>query len=188
MERLYESIVTSRTYDIEENIMYPEKVSKERTYEEIRRLITQGHTLEIRDGISNVEVSNVELFDELYKPAKDETEVEEVDKTVSITDPTASIVLPDGRVVNVADIMSSIVQNESTGQPQYLPKAEELPEVTVPPIPTIPTAPELAENAKVVEEPVKVEEEATKEEEVKEEPVTEEKGKKNKSKKEEENK
>ena len=187
MERLYESIVTSRTYDIEENIMYPEKVSKERTYEEIRRLISQGHTLEIRDGISNVEVSNLELLDELYKPAKDETEVEEVDKTVSITDPTASIVLPDGRVVNVADIMSSIVHNENTGQPQYLPKAEELPEVTVLPIPTIPTAPELAENVKVVEEPVKVEE-ATKEEEAKEEPVVEEKGKKNKSKKEEENK
>lgn len=183
MEKLYESIVTSRTYDIEENVMYPEKISKERTYEEIRRLISQGHTVEIRDGISNVEVSSLELLDELYKPAKDETPVMEEDNSISITDPTASIILPDGRVVNISEIMSSIVQNEDTGQPQYLPKTEELPQINIPPIVTTPPAPELTENASVTE---KVEE-AKVEEEAKEETTTEGKNKK-KSKKEEENK
>ena len=188
MEKLYESIVISRTYDIEENVMYPEKVSKERTYEEIRRLISQGHTMEIRDGISNVEISSLELLDELYKPAKDETPVEEEDKTISITDPTASIILPDGRVVNISEIMSSIVQNEDTGQPQYLPKTEELPQINIPPIVTTPPAPELTENASVSEQPVEeeVKVEEKNEEETKE--VTTEGKNKKKSKKEEENK
>ena len=187
MEKLYESIVTSRTYDIEENIMYPEKVSKKRTYEEIRRLISQGHTMEIRDGVSNVEISSLELLDELYKPAKDETPVVDEDNSISITDPTASIILPDGRVVNISEIMSSIVQNEDTGQPQYLPKTEELPQINIPPIVTTPPAPELTENASVTEkseEETKVEEKA--EEEAKE--VTAEGKNKKKSKKEEENK
>lgn len=187
MEKLYESIVTSRTYDIEENIMYPEKVSKKRTYEEIRRLISQGHTMEIRDGVSNVEISSLELLDELYKPAKDETPVVDEDNSISITDPTASIILPDGRVVNISEIMSSIVQNEDTGQPQYLPKTEELPQINIPPIVTTPPAPELTENASVTEkseEETKVEEKA--EEETKE--VTAEGKNKKKSKKEEENK
>ena len=187
MDKLYESIVTSRTYDVEENVMYPEKISKERTYEEMRRLISQGHTLEIRDGSSNVEVDNTDLLDELYKPVKDETEKEEDINTVSISDPTTSIVLPDGRVVNVSEIMSSIGQNQDTGKPQYLPKTDELPQITVPPFETTVSAPELSSvqpTPQSSEESAKTEEETKVEEETKEEKT----GKKNKSKKEEENK
>ena len=184
-EKSYESIVISNTYDLEKLVMYPEKVAVSRTYEELRHLISNGHTLEIRDDYSNVVVDSIEKLDLLYKPS-DLTVEKDVENTTSnnsnatVDVNTQFIRLPNGTVLDVNALMQA--QNgQSNGYniPNYIQSTPDvLPKATV----------EVTLNEKVktpenVFEETKVESETKKEELVSEEPIVEENDKVNEEEK-----
>ena len=198
MAKEYESLVISKTFDIQEMVMYPEKISKYRTFDELRRLVSQGHTVEIRDGFSNVVVDNEEMLVTLY--SEPETEEEVVDDTKEeITEVTTDkIKLPNGQIVDLNELI--IQQANGYTHPNYLenkteglglnegglPIAPELqfstpqPTVTETPKPevTIPETTVLEESKATTESTEENKTEETKVEEVTEESTTEEEGNK----------
>lgn len=131
----YESLVLSRTFDIVENVMYPEKISKMRNVKELERLITEGHVVEIRDGYSNVTVDSLDMLNKLYGEVQQTVVVDEDTTTVN----TSKIQLPNGVVVDInnlmavtnenGDFISSNIPNNSTYiPPSYLtPNNDSLP-------------------------------------------------------------
>lgn len=60
-------MVTSRTFDVEEKVMYPDRETKERTLDDVARLLTTGHTVEWRDG-NRVIVLTVDKFNKILLP------------------------------------------------------------------------------------------------------------------------
>ena len=61
------TMVTSRTFDVEEKVMYPDRETKERTLDDVARLLTTGHTVEWRDG-NRVIVLTVDKFNKILLP------------------------------------------------------------------------------------------------------------------------
>lgn len=131
----YESLVLSRTFDIVEKVMYPEKISKMRNIKELERLITEGHVVEIRDGYSNVTVDSLEMLNRLYGETQSTVAVDEDTTDVN----TSKIQLPNGVIVDIntlmtvtnenGDFVSANIPNNSTYiPPSYLtPSNDSLP-------------------------------------------------------------
>ena len=60
--------VSSYTYDTLLNIMYPDDHEKERSVQEVERLIVQGHTVEYRFGNNMSTVLDMDKFNEYVRP------------------------------------------------------------------------------------------------------------------------
>ena len=60
--------VASNTYDTLLNIMYPDDEAKDRTVQEVERLIVQGHTVEYRFGSNMSVVLDIDKFNEFIRP------------------------------------------------------------------------------------------------------------------------
>lgn len=60
--------VTSYTYDIVENKMYPDEEVVERELKEVERLLLQGHTIEYRFGDAMSTVLDMDKFKEFLVP------------------------------------------------------------------------------------------------------------------------
>lgn len=60
--------VSSSTYDTLLNIMYPDEHAKERSLQEVERLIIQGHTVEYRFGNNMSTVLDIDRFNEFVRP------------------------------------------------------------------------------------------------------------------------
>lgn len=69
--------VSSNTYDTLLNIMYPDDEAKDRTIQEVERLIVQGHTVEYRFGSNMSVVLDIDKFNEFIRPkfAEDPTPI-----------------------------------------------------------------------------------------------------------------
>ena len=60
--------VSSYTYDTLLNIMYPDDHEKERSVQEVERLIVQGHTVEYRFGNNMSTILDMDKFNEYVRP------------------------------------------------------------------------------------------------------------------------
>lgn len=67
--------VTSYTYDIVENKMYPDEEVVERELKEVKRLLQQGHTVEYRFGDAMSTVLDMDKFKEFLVPLDPEYNV-----------------------------------------------------------------------------------------------------------------
>lgn len=166
----YESLVISTGYDIEKRVMYPEAVSVMRNYTEIRRLVSQGHVVEVRNN-GNVVVDDVEMVDLLYKDEPTST-IENVTENTTVT-------LPNGISLSYDELIKIVEANrqaEAELKKQEEIKVGELPQATVvdPPVekgkePEVTVEVEVNKDGEVIKEEVIVEEKV---EEVKEETTT----------------
>ena len=118
MAKEYESLVISKTFDIQDMVMYPEKISKYRSFDELRRLVSQGHTVEIRDGFSNVVVDNEEMLVTLYSEPEEVKEVIDDTKEEITEVTTDKIKLPNGQIVDLNELM--VQQANGYTHPNYL--------------------------------------------------------------------
>lgn len=123
MAKEYESLVISKTFDIQDMVMYPEKISKCRSFDELRRLVSQGHTVEIRDGFSNVVVDNEDILVTLYSEPEEEKEVVDDTKEEVTEVTTDKIKLPNGQIIDLNELM--VQQANSYIHPNYLENKNE---------------------------------------------------------------
>ena len=121
--KTYDTLVVSSTYDLERLVMYPEKAAVQRTYEQIRHLISSGHIVEVRDKLTNVVVDSIEKLDLLYKPSDYDNRPSEV-KNPNEPEEVSSrfIKLPNGTVLDVNTLMNENNEAEKNGYniPQYI--------------------------------------------------------------------
>ena len=128
-KRKYDTLVISNTYDLERLVMYPEKAAVARTYEEIRHLISNGHTVEVRDEYSNVVVDNIEKLDMLYKPAGyDNIQEDNVNPNEPAEVSTRYIRLPNGTILDTEVLMNNNTNVQPNGYniPQYIPSTPDV--------------------------------------------------------------
>lgn len=123
MAKEYESLVISKTFDIQDMVMYPEKISKCRSFDELRRLVSQGHTVEIRDGFSNVVVDNEDMLVTLYSEPEEEKEVVDDTKEEVTEVTTDKIKLPNGQIIDLNELM--VQQANGYTHPNYLENKNE---------------------------------------------------------------
>lgn len=74
--------VTSYTYDIVENKMYPDEEIVERELKEVERLLLQGHTVEYRFGDAMSTVLDMDKFKEFLVPLDPEYNVKRSSSTI----------------------------------------------------------------------------------------------------------
>ena len=74
--------VTSYTYDIVENKMYPDEEVVERELKEVGRLLLQGHTVEYRFGDAMSTVLDMDKFKEFLVPLDPEYNVKRSSSTI----------------------------------------------------------------------------------------------------------
>ena len=74
--------VTSYTYDIVENKMYPDEEVVERELKEVERLLLQGHTVEYRFGDAMSTVLDMDKFKEFLVPLDPEYNVKRSSSTI----------------------------------------------------------------------------------------------------------
>lgn len=126
----YDTLVISNTYDLERLVMYPEKAAVARTYEEIRHLISNGHTVEVRDEYSNVVVDNIEKLDMLYKPV--DYGLDKENNNINPNEPaqvsTRYIRLPNGTILDTEVLMNNNTNIQPNGYniPQYIPSTPDI--------------------------------------------------------------
>lgn len=60
--------VSSATYDSLLDVMYPDEYAKDRTLQEVERLIVQGHTVEYRFGNNLSTVLDIDKFNDYIRP------------------------------------------------------------------------------------------------------------------------
>ena len=74
--------VTSYTYDIVENKMYPDEEVVERELKEVERLLQQGHTVEYRFGDAMSTVLDMDKFKEFLVPLDPEYKVKKSSRLI----------------------------------------------------------------------------------------------------------
>lgn len=162
MSTTIKTYVSSSTYDTLLNIMYPDMEAKDRTLQEVERLIIQGHTVEYRFGNNMSTTLTMEKFNEFIRP-----------KYANVIQPiNIQQIDIQNQLDNLTPSVDSAPLLNTTTTPQ--PEAIKLADVVLPPLTTLTpeTTPEVVDEVKEetpVEEKVEevvVEEKAKTEEKV----------------------
>ena len=103
--------VSSYTYDTLLNIMYPDDHEKERSVQEVERLIVQGHTVEYRFGNNMSTILDMDKFNEYVRPKYTDEPVpsniqevifqNELDNLITVAPEPERIVLDQNAIASV---------------------------------------------------------------------------------------
>ncbi len=110
--------VSSHTYDELLGIMYPDETAKERTLEEIERLIVQGHSIEHRFGDNMTTLLDLDKFNTYVKPKYQEEKV--IDTTINDLQHQLNNLFPDTSLSPIVDETVVESQNDPVNESELI--------------------------------------------------------------------